>query len=88
MEQIATEVAASMAAERVLDDGVEPIWDTEQAARYLQIHPRTLTRKAREGDIPGFNIGKHWRFRKRDLDAWIDSKVSCVTKLTNPVRVN
>ena len=55
---------------------VEPIWDTGQAARYLQVHPRTITRMAKRGGIPAIHLGRLWRFRKSDLDAWLESRVS------------
>ena len=58
-----------------------PILNTGEAAGYLRLHPRTLTRMAREGEIPGLQIGRHWRFRRADLDAWVDSKVSSAAKL-------
>lgn len=51
-------------------------WTTEEAADYLQIHPRTITRMAKTGQIPGFRIGSHWRFRKIDLDEWMNTEVS------------
>jgi excisionase family DNA binding protein len=66
----------------------EPIWDSTTAASYLQIHPRTLIRMARSGEIPAFQIGTHWRFRRSDLDEWMGSKVSSHSKLNGPVRVN
>lgn len=61
--------------------GCDPIWDSETAAAYLQIHPRTLTRMARNGEIPGFQIGTHWRFRQSDLDEWMRLKVISHSKL-------
>ena len=61
--------------------GCDPIWDSETAAGYLQIHPRTLTRMARNREIPGFQIGTHWRFRQSDLVEWMHLKVSSHSKL-------
>ncbi len=61
-------------------------WTTQEAADFLQIHPRTITRMAKSGELPAFRIGTHWRFRPSDLDDWMRSKVSC-TQL-NPVRDN
>ena len=60
-------------------------WTAAQAADYLQVHQRTITRLAKIGEIPAFRIGSHWRFRPADLDSWIRSKVECASKL-NPVR--
>ena len=54
---------------------VEPIWDTAQAAQYLQVHPRTITRMAKRGEIPAIHLGRLWRFRKTDLDRWLESRV-------------
>jgi excisionase family DNA binding protein len=52
------------------------IWNSVQAAEYLRIHPRTLTKMARNGEIPSIQIGRLWRFRQCDLDAWLTHKVN------------
>ena len=52
------------------------IWNSVEAAEYLRIHPRTLTRMARNGEIPSIQIGRLWRFRQSDLDAWLTRKVN------------
>ena len=52
----------------------EPLLDSSQAARLLQIHPKTLQKMARRGDIHGMQVGKLWRFRASDLNDWIYSK--------------
>lgn len=49
------------------------IMTSEEAARYLRIGIVTLKKKAREGSVPAAKIGRAWRFRKRDLDAWLDA---------------
>ena len=67
-------------SERQVGD-LSPFLTTEEAASYLRIHPRTLARMARHGEIPGLQIGRQWRFRRGDLDAWVDSKISSGTKL-------
>jgi hypothetical protein len=35
----------------------------------------------RSGEIPGFQIGTHWRFRASDLDEWMRLKVISNAKL-------
>jgi excisionase family DNA binding protein len=57
----------------------EVVMTTEEAAKYLQIHPRTLTRLAWSGSIPAFQIGSHWRFLQSELDSWMRSEVRCNT---------
>jgi excisionase family DNA binding protein len=50
----------------------EPLLNSEQAAQLLQIHHKTLQRLARSGEIRGTQIGKLWRFRVSDLNAWFE----------------
>jgi len=38
----------------------------------LKIHPKTLQRKARRGEITGIQIGKLWRFRASALNEWLE----------------
>ena len=64
---------------------VEAIWNTTEAAEYLRIHPRTLTRLAKRGEVPSIHIGRLWRFRRSDLDDWLTSKVNSVSY---PCRLN
>jgi len=60
-------------------DGIthpDQVWDCQQAARFLRIHPKTVKRLARGGQLPGFRIGNRWRFRSSDLDDWAHSELS------------
>jgi excisionase family DNA binding protein len=50
----------------------EPLLDTEEAARLLRMHPRTLRTKARNGMIPAIQVGKRWRFRVSMLNHWLE----------------
>ena len=54
----------------------EPVVDSEEAARFLNINPKTLQKMARNGDVPAYRIGKLWKFRISDLDGWLRSKVT------------
>ncbi len=51
----------------------EPLVDSQEAAKLLGIHPKTLQRMARRGHVPAIRIGKYWRFRVSELDTWIAS---------------
>ncbi len=64
---------------------VGAIWTSDEAAQYLRIHPRTLTRLAQRGEIPSIQIGRLWRFRRADLDDWLTSKINLVSY---PCRLN
>jgi len=40
----------------------------------LRIHPKTLQRMARNGEIAGIQIGRLWRFRASVLNSWLTDK--------------
>src|SRR5712691_10704054 len=46
---------------------------TADALAYLRTTPRTLYRFLSTGKIPAVRIGHRWRFRKADLDRWVES---------------
>ena len=52
----------------------EPLLDTVEAAAVMKIHPKTLQKLARRGNIHGIRVGKLWRFRSSDIQAWIASQ--------------
>jgi excisionase family DNA binding protein len=52
----------------------EPTLTSEEAARLLNIHPKTLQRMARRGQVPAHRIGDLWRFRASELDDWFRGK--------------
>ena len=47
---------------------------TEEVLEYLQVNLRTVYRLIKAGKIPAVRIGRQWRFRKVDLDTWLDSQ--------------
>ena len=49
----------------------EPLLDSVEAAALLRIHPKTLQKMARRGQILGRHVGKVWRFRVSDLNDWL-----------------
>jgi hypothetical protein len=49
----------------------EPLLDAIEASALLRMHPKTLKKKARLGEIPGRHIGKYWRFRVSDLNDFV-----------------
>ncbi len=58
------------------DGKFEPLLDSEEAAALLKIHPKTLQKLARRGEIVAIQIGKLWRFRASALNAWLERVAS------------
>jgi len=42
-----------------------------ETCRYLKIAPRTLYRYIQTHRMPGFKLGKEWRFVRSDLEQWL-----------------
>jgi excisionase family DNA binding protein len=51
----------------------------QEAARFLSISAKTLTRFARQGMVPAHPIGdgtrRRWRFLKSELDTWMLGRI-------------
>jgi excisionase family DNA binding protein len=54
----------------------ETLLDSIEAAKLLRIHPKTLQRMARKGEIPALQIGKLWRFSPSALLVWEQEKLA------------
>ena len=52
------------------------ILTAKEVADYLNLHPLTVHRYAREGKIPAFKIGTDWRFHKKYIERWIKEKLA------------
>lgn len=47
----------------------------KQLAEHLQLSERTIYRLLRQGQLPGFKVGGHWRFRQAVVDYWLDLRM-------------
>jgi len=70
--------------------GVEPMMEgfgeimtLEETAKYLKIGKSTLYKMAREGKIPAVKIANQWRFRKEDIDRWLQEIIKKKEKATS-----
>jgi two-component system cell cycle sensor histidine kinase/response regulator CckA len=52
----------------------ETFLTTEEVLEYLQVNLRTVYRLIKAGKIPAVRVGRQWRFRKTDIDAWLDNQ--------------
>lgn len=44
----------------------------DEVAAFLKAGKRTVYRFAQSGNIPAFKLGGTWRFRRSELERWID----------------
>jgi len=55
----------------------EPLLSEIDAGKLLGLHPKTVQRLARKGELPAIRVGRYWRFRASLLNAWIDVHSNC-----------
>ena len=54
---------------RSLSD-VAPVFTVKDLAHYLKVHPSTLYRLLKAGQLPAFKVGSDWRFNVEEIDRW------------------
>ncbi|WP_428982671.1 helix-turn-helix domain-containing protein [Roseinatronobacter domitianus] len=55
-------------------NGVSDVMTVKEVASYLKIKEKTAYRLAAGGKIPGFKVGGSWRFRRGDIERWIEAQ--------------
>jgi excisionase family DNA binding protein len=57
----------------------DEILTLKELASYLKVAERTLYRLAQEQKVPGFKVGGAWRFRRTDIEGWIQEQTTSST---------
>ena len=59
-------------SDQIVDE--ETLWDVEDVARYIKLEPETVRAMTRDGKLPGFKIGRVWRYRRTDVDDLVSQR--------------
>lgn len=59
-------------------------WTAEEVAAYLRLPQSTVYKLAQDNVLPGFKVGKHWRFRRDAILDWIKQKENKSTQPSSP----
>ncbi len=43
-------------------------------ALYLKVDEKTVYRLAQRGELPGFKVAGTWRFKRSDIETWIEQR--------------
>ena len=64
---------------QLMDKSVEKWISSKEAAEYMGINKDTLQRWITNNQIPCHRVGRLWKFKISEIDAWIrsDNNVSC-----------
>jgi excisionase family DNA binding protein len=46
------------------------VMTVKELSDYLRVHPSTIYKLLRRGELPGFRIGTDWRFNAEVIDRW------------------
>jgi excisionase family DNA binding protein len=46
------------------------IMTVKELSEYLQVHPSTVYKLLRTGNLPAFKVGSDWRFNAQSIDLW------------------
>ncbi len=49
----------------------DPVMTIGDLAQYLKLSTSTLYKLCAEGKVPGQKVGRHWRFHRESIDAWL-----------------
>ena len=60
----------------------EAFLTTEEVLEYLQVNLRTVYRLIKAGKIPAVRVGRQWRFRRTDIDAWLTTQQASASAAT------
>lgn len=54
------------------NDSSDSLWEAADVAAYLKVQASTVTQWAQRGKIPFVRAGSLYRFRKADIDRWVE----------------
>ena len=47
----------------------------DQVAELLKVSTKTVRRLLQKAEIPGFQVGQQWRFKRAQIEVWADAQV-------------
>lgn len=56
------------------------LMDLDELATYLRLQKQTIYNWLHKGKISGIKVGGVWRFDRREVDAWLKTKKSVLSK--------
>jgi excisionase family DNA binding protein len=53
-----------------ISSDVTPVLTVKELSLYLRVHPSTIYRLLKAGQLPAFKVGRDWRFNAEQIDRW------------------
>lgn len=54
---------------------IDDVLDAKEVAKILKVTPRTVVRLAERGELKAFRVGDLWRFRRADIEEYIEKQI-------------
>jgi PTS system nitrogen regulatory IIA component len=54
----------------------DKLMSVQELAEYLNVNISTVYAWSQQGQIPAMKIGTMWRYRRSEIEAWLDSRRS------------
>jgi PTS system nitrogen regulatory IIA component len=64
----------------------EDILTISEVAKYLRVSERTVYEWAQKGNLPAGKFGTVWRFKKQDIENWVNDRLSAGRTASSEVR--
>jgi PTS system nitrogen regulatory IIA component len=58
----------------------DQLMSVRDLADYLQVDVSSVYLWSQRGQIPALKVGRMWRYRRSDIEAWLDERRSPATK--------
>lgn len=65
----------------------DDILTIEEVAKYLRVSERTVYDWAQKGEIPAGKIGTVWRFKKSEIENWVNAHLSSNTNNNESIQI-
>lgn len=62
-----------------MNTATDCVMTVKEVASYLRVNQRTVYRLAVDRKLPGFKVGATWRFKRTDINRWIDAQAATGT---------
>jgi len=64
----------ALVAMRAIHPMTDQILTLKEVAAYLKLAEKTAYKLAAADKLPGFKVGGSWRFKKEDVEKWIEEQ--------------
>ncbi|MBN1629280.1 MAG: helix-turn-helix domain-containing protein [Thermoleophilia bacterium] len=48
----------------------------QEVAEHLKVGAKTIYSLVQRGHLPGFKVGGQWRFRRKDIEKWVEEQMA------------